>query len=85
MAAVNQCRQCPGQPSNSNDINRDDFQCDESQDHMMCLCCFEYMPDRSSEPDQKQTCSKCSRAYCSLYWECKHSCLKCLVKFSGQF
>jgi hypothetical protein len=64
-----------------------DFVCYPNQNHIICQCCLEAMPDRNDEIRQnpvipKQTCSMCFKAYCDLYWGCQNGgCKRCLSKF----
>jgi hypothetical protein len=89
---VFRCRQCPG---NSNLTSTDavassgaaaqNYICTPDQNHILCQCCFEPMPDRISRANNyntKQNCSLCFKPYCDIYWKCrKGSCEGCLLKF----
>lgn len=83
------CRQCPENKwFHQNDKTRaPDYTCTPYQNHILCQCCKEAMPDRSEHIREnpllpKQTCSMCFKAYCNLYWECSNlACQVCLVKF----
>lgn len=80
------CRQCPG---NNAGENLDGFVCDVNQNHIMCQCCQEVMPDRNDEIEYnyfKQNCSMCKKVFCNLYWGCrKVNCKKCLNVFQGTY
>lgn len=63
------------------------FTCTRNTRHIQCLCCYEYMPDRSNERLQNpaippQKCALCpgETSYCHMYWGCKgYSCTGCLA------
>lgn len=67
--------------------NYPDYTCTLVQNHLLCQCCLEPMPDRSNEIANntqfpKQICCVCFKAYCNLYWGCrKDGCRGCLAKF----
>lgn len=92
MYAFNQphrftCRQCPQNKWLNVGLNAPDFTCTHQQNHILCQCCLEAMPDRNNEIIQnpllpKQSCSMCLKAFCQLYWDCRNgSCRCCLSKF----
>ena len=71
------CQQCP--QLNSLETT---FQCAEQQNHLMCQCCYELMPERE---DFKQKCEICCNIFCSLYWKCKNpACTSCLLFLPGK-
>ncbi|XP_067686122.1 E3 ubiquitin-protein ligase CHFR-like [Haliotis asinina] len=63
------------------------FTCAVNQNHILCACCMQPMPDRRAERVHNpaipgQQCSICYRAYCHAYWGCRNAnCLGCLGKF----
>ena len=81
------CRQCPQNKWLNAGYKAPDFTCNINQNHLLCQCCLEAMPDRTVEIGNnpllpKQSCKLCFKPYCDLYWGCrKFGCKKCLVKF----
>jgi hypothetical protein len=83
---VLKCRQCPGNsiltPSSSSTQN---YICSPNENHILCQCCHEPMPNRISRANNyntKQNCSICFKPYCDIYWKCRNgSCEGCLLKF----
>ena len=84
------CRQCPQNKiinPQIKDARYPDYTCTLAQNHLLCQCCLESMPDRGTEIANnpqlpKQICSVCFRAFCNLYWGCKKGdCKKCLAKY----
>ncbi|XP_048252090.1 E3 ubiquitin-protein ligase CHFR-like [Haliotis rufescens] len=63
------------------------FTCAINQNHILCACCMQPMPDRRVQRVHNpaipaQQCSICYRAYCHAYWGCRNAnCLGCLGKF----
>ncbi len=81
------CRQCPQNKWLNPNLITPDYTCKLNQNHILCQCCLEAMPDRNDEINinnsiPKQNCSLCFRSFCNLYWGCrKDTCKSCLVKF----
>jgi len=69
------CRQCPqaGRLAAG-------FQCPANQNHILCQCCIQPMPDRRDEPDIHQHCTICRQFFCNIYFQqCQRvGCLGCL-------
>ncbi|CAF1324115.1 unnamed protein product [Rotaria sordida] len=72
------CRQCPPQIAVTADPT--DFQCPGNQNHILCQCCIQPMPDRRDEPDIHQHCEICKQFFCNIYFQqCSRAgCLGCL-------
>ncbi|RNA30277.1 E3 ubiquitin- ligase CHFR isoform X3, partial [Brachionus plicatilis] len=81
------CRQCPQNKFFNYAPLAPDYTCNQFQNHLLCQCCLEAMPDRNQEMNRnpllpKQNCTMCFTPYCNLYWGCnKGGCKKCLVHF----
>ncbi|KAL5016431.1 hypothetical protein ScPMuIL_006020 [Solemya velum] len=64
------------------------FICNANQNHILCACCFQPMPDRRYDYGRRddvpaQQCTVCWRSFCHNYWGCrKADCTGCLAKFS---
>ncbi|XP_050409381.1 E3 ubiquitin-protein ligase CHFR isoform X1 [Patella vulgata] len=64
------------------------FVCGPMQNHYLCNCCLEPMPDRRLERPgnpliRPQQCSLCQNGFCHLYWGCRRvNCEGCLGKFN---
>ena len=59
------CRQCPpGTINQSSSVsvhlfslgNATNYQCRPGQNHILCQCCVQPMPDRQGEPNIHQSC-----------------------------
>ncbi|XP_064620650.1 E3 ubiquitin-protein ligase CHFR-like isoform X2 [Lineus longissimus] len=63
------------------------YVCHNNQNHAICLCCMQPMPDRRTDRVTDPTlpvqqCSICYRFYCHAYWGCtKGDCLGCIGRF----
>ncbi|CAF3932907.1 unnamed protein product [Adineta steineri] len=70
------CRQCP-QGAGAVVAG---FQCPANQNHILCQCCVQPMPDRRDELDVHQHCEVCHQFFCNIYFEqCQRpGCLGCL-------
>ncbi|XP_013390804.1 E3 ubiquitin-protein ligase CHFR [Lingula anatina] len=61
--------------------------CTPQQNHILCQCCFEPMPDRRhlqfTDPEMpRMQCAICHRTFCHAYWGCRRAaCLGCLDRF----
>ncbi|CAF2951042.1 unnamed protein product [Rotaria sp. Silwood2] len=77
------CRQCPtrefGRTTNMNIVSTG-FQCCPNQNHILCQCCIQPMPDRQDEPNIHQSCEICHQYFCNIYFQqCqRQDCLGCL-------
>ncbi|KAL4223431.1 hypothetical protein ACF0H5_016902 [Mactra antiquata] len=65
-----------------------DYVCAPNQNHVLCQCCLQPMPDHrivsilNARDKKPQQCGVCYRAYCHAYWGCKKAdCLGCLNRF----
>ncbi|CAF1251860.1 unnamed protein product [Rotaria sordida] len=77
------CRQCPTRGFNrTKNINlvSTEFQCRPNQNHILCQCCVQPMPDRQDEPNIHQSCEICHQYFCNMYsQQCqRQDCLGCL-------
>ena len=88
------CRQCPGflgLPPITTTIavvTPSPYVCPfASPAHLICTCCCQPMPDRSTCTDTTvppQHCDVCKNAYCHMYWGCwGMSCKGCLNEFKN--
>lgn len=58
------------------------YVCVVNQNHILCQCCLQPMPDRRTLPETRQQCSLCLRSFCHAYWGCKKAeCLGCIGRF----
>nr|XP_022339652.1 E3 ubiquitin-protein ligase CHFR-like isoform X1 [Crassostrea virginica] len=58
------------------------YACAVNQNHILCQCCLQPMPDRRTSAGIQQQCCLCLRVYCHAYWGCKKAqCLGCIGKF----
>ncbi|XP_078337680.1 E3 ubiquitin-protein ligase CHFR-like isoform X2 [Crassostrea virginica] len=58
------------------------YACAVNQNHILCQCCLQPMPDRRTTAGIQQQCCLCLRVYCHAYWGCnKAQCLGCIGKF----
>jgi len=45
------------------------FQCPPGQNHILCQCCMQPMPDRRDEADIYQHCHICHQFFCNMYFK----------------
>lgn len=58
------------------------YVCVVNQNHILCQCCLQPMPDRRTLPETRQQCCLCLRSFCHAYWGCKKAeCLGCIGRF----
>ena len=88
------CRQCPGFidllgmiPSSSSSSSSSHKCPLTTPTHLICMCCSQPMPDRSTCTDvtvPPQHCDVCKSAYCHMYWGCTGiNCKGCLSEFKN--
>ncbi|KAI6654323.1 E3 ubiquitin-protein ligase CHFR isoform X3 [Oopsacas minuta] len=85
------CRQCPGfigidLTGTTPVVTLSSYKCPlTAPTHLICMCCNQPMPDRSTCTDLSvppQHCDVCKNAYCHMYWGCAGvSCNGCLNEF----
>uniref|UniRef100_A0A914WIL8 E3 ubiquitin-protein ligase CHFR cysteine rich domain-containing protein n=1 Tax=Plectus sambesii TaxID=2011161 RepID=A0A914WIL8_9BILA len=74
------CRSCPGYGAQANARYRganvaqlasgEQYRCKPNQNHVLCQCCLEPIPDRRGDPNAHLVvkCHICSRTFCDQYW-----------------
>lgn len=74
------CRQCPQGIFAAATTAGVNFQCPADQNHILCQCCLQPMPDRRDEADIHQHCEICRQFFCNIYFQkCQRlGCLGCL-------
>ena len=85
------CRQCPGYIAAdllTITTTSAHFTCPLTAPiHLLCMCCSQPMPDRSTCTDPNvppQHCDVCKTSYCNMYWGCHGiSCKGCLNEFKN--
>ena len=83
------CRQCPGFVTIGTTLSPTTptpYTCPLTAPiHLLCMCCCQPMPDRSSCTDPSvppQHCDVCKSAFCNMYWGCLGiNCKGCLNEF----
>ncbi|XP_062619679.1 E3 ubiquitin-protein ligase CHFR-like [Saccostrea cucullata] len=64
------------------DVTPQPYVCVPNQNHILCQCCLQPMPDRRIIADTRQQCSFCLRSFCHAYWGCrKAECMGCIGRF----
>ncbi|CAF0730249.1 unnamed protein product [Didymodactylos carnosus] len=75
------CRQCAPNILQGPTAATATFQCAPGQNHILCQCCIQPMPDRRGEQNIHQQCTICHQSYCNMYWKCNRAnCHGCLNK-----
>jgi len=83
------CRQCPTYRGSLSPLCSGAsvaYTCPTPASHVMCRCCLQFMPLRSSPDDDvpPQKCVLCEKYYCNAYWQTGCTCRGgCLLPLKG--